>query len=231
MTTHENNVNPVWESDIYSQGKHLSRYPYDSVVSFVYRFRPQDQQISATKIMEVGCGAGNNLWFAAREGFQVAGIDGSASAIEFAKKRFASDGLEGDLRTGDFTNLPWTDCVFDLAVDRAALTCVPLEVAQRAVAEIYRSLRPGGHFFLNVYSDRSSGHRSGTLLPDGRITNISEGTLTGVGALCLYSLSDINKLLVGDWETVQITHLDIDDISSPKILRHSEWRVIVKKTL
>ena len=30
-----------WETDIYSQQKHLNRYPYDSVVTFVYRNAPR----------------------------------------------------------------------------------------------------------------------------------------------------------------------------------------------
>ena len=48
------------------------------------------------------CEAGNNLWFAAREGFRGAGTDGSPSAIEYASKRLADEGLTGDLHAGDF---------------------------------------------------------------------------------------------------------------------------------
>ena len=101
--------NPIWEKEIYGQGRQLGRYPYDAVVSFVFRYAPRDRERSAVRILEIGCGAGNNLWFAAREGFSVTGIDGSATAIDYARKRFAEEGLSGDLRVGDFTALPFED--------------------------------------------------------------------------------------------------------------------------
>jgi len=96
------NPDPIWESEIYSQGHHLNRYPFDAVVSFLFRYRPRDKPREQTDVLEIGCGAGNNLWFAAREGFRVAGIDGSESAISFAQKRFESEKLSGDLRVGNF---------------------------------------------------------------------------------------------------------------------------------
>src|SRR3954451_16714670 len=89
-----------WE-ERYQRGAALVRYPYDFVVQFVNRY-PPDKPREETLVLEVGCGAGNNLWFAAREGFQVAGIDGSAAAIAYARRRFEQDGLTGDLLVGDF---------------------------------------------------------------------------------------------------------------------------------
>ena len=105
---------PVWEEK-YSQG-HSERYPWDHVVSFVFRNYPRHKLRKDVKILEVGCGTGSNLWFAAREGFQVAGIDASPSAIAYAQQRFAADGLTGDLRQGDFTELPHESNSFDLAL-------------------------------------------------------------------------------------------------------------------
>src|SRR5262245_53509995 len=117
---------PIWEDAIYGQGQKISRYPFDIVVTFVYRNYPRHKPRHDVRILEVGCGSGNNLWFAAREGFQVAGIDGSSSAIAYAQKRFAEEGLTGDLRVGDFTQLPFESDSFDLAIDRGSLTCCGL---------------------------------------------------------------------------------------------------------
>ena len=47
-----------------------SFYPFDNVVTFLFRNYPKDKQ-SEINILEVGCGGGNNLRFAAREGFNV----------------------------------------------------------------------------------------------------------------------------------------------------------------
>jgi len=61
---------PHWEQQIYGQGAHLNLYPFDVVVTFVFRNAPRDRPRSEVRIVEIGCGAGNNLWFAAREGFR-----------------------------------------------------------------------------------------------------------------------------------------------------------------
>ena len=72
----------IWERLYQAGGRHRNRYPFDSVVQFVFRHRPKDVPVNEVRILEVGCGAGNNLWFAALEGFQVTGIDASETAID-----------------------------------------------------------------------------------------------------------------------------------------------------
>lgn len=127
-----------WESR-YAAGSALNRYPFDQVVSFMFRHgKPGD------RVLEIGCGAGNNVWFLAREGFVAAGIDISPSAIAAAEARLAADGLEADLRVGDFHQLPWPDDDFDFVVDRSALVCSNEQ--KRALVEIARVLRPHGRF-------------------------------------------------------------------------------------
>ena len=151
---------PIWDQ-IYQAGRHANRYPWDAVVSFVFHHRPHHKAPADISIVEIGCGTASNLWFAAREGFRVSGIDASESAITVAKQRFMADGLHAELRVGNFSALPFDAAGFDLAIDRAALTCVGDSVARAAVAELYRVLRPGGVAFCNVYSDR---HTSGSTL-------------------------------------------------------------------
>jgi 2-polyprenyl-3-methyl-5-hydroxy-6-metoxy-1,4-benzoquinol methylase len=124
---------PVWEQEVYGRGRQLNRYPYHAVVSFVFRSFGNVADRSSVRLLELGCGAGNNLWFAAREGFDVAGIDGSVTAIGFAKERFAQDELRGDLRVGCFSALPWEDDSFDAVIDRGALTCVRRSVIENAL--------------------------------------------------------------------------------------------------
>ena len=123
------------------------------------------------------------MWFAAREGFCVAGINGSESAIRFARRRFKLEGLSADLRVGDFTNLPFAEDSFDLVIDRGSLTCVGASARRRAVAEVRRVMVPGGKFLFNPYSDRHTSARSGRPGQDGRTVDIMAGTLTDVGAI------------------------------------------------
>jgi SAM-dependent methyltransferase len=173
---------PIWEEK-YAAG-HVQNYPWDIVVSFVFRNVP-DRPRSEIKILEVGFGSAPNLWFASREGFKVAGVEQSPSAVDFAVERFNREGLSGDLRVGDFTRLPFDNDSFDLAIDRGSLVCVGAEAQKQAVAEVHRCLRPGGRFLHNAYADSHSSMHAGELGEDGLIHNITGGTLVGVGQLTL----------------------------------------------
>ena len=223
-------VNPVWERELYGKGQHLNRYPFDAVVTFVYRNYPREKPRHETRILEIGCGAGNNLWFAAREGFQVAGIDGSPTAIEYAQRRFAEEGLKGEFQTGDFTTLPFGDDTFDLAVDRGSIVCCPRTAGRRAVCEVRRVLREGGRFFFNPYSTRHSSFTLSEPGADGLRVNIRGGSLTGVGPLCFYDKDDVLGTLCSGWKVHALDHLENTSHASVEALIHAEWRVIAEKT-
>jgi SAM-dependent methyltransferase len=194
-----------WEKDVYSIGRQLNRYPFDAVVAFVWRYRPP-KPVAETRLLELGCGAGNNLWFAAREGFAVAGIDISQTAIDYARRRFAEDGLVGDFRVGEFTSLPFDDESFDLAIDRGAITCVSLEQGRRAVSEIWRVLKPGGRFFFNPFSDRhTAGHDAPLVYHYGR--------------------HDLDTA-ISDFELLRRDHVTIEADDG---LTQAEWRVVCER--
>jgi SAM-dependent methyltransferase len=219
----------IWEGEIYSRGRSLNRYPYDIVVNFVFRHAPRERPRSDIRIMEVGCGAGNNLLFAAQEGFQVAGIDGSETAIQYARRRFDEHALAADLRVGDFVHLPFDDHCFDLAIDRGALVCVGRHAARRAIDEIWRVLRPGGRFLFNPYSQAHTSAASGISAGDGLIIDIQAGTLIGCGQLCFYERHDVEAVLNGGWRILQFEHMVAQDLLAEGKGVHAEWRIIVEK--
>jgi SAM-dependent methyltransferase len=221
---------PVWEREIYGEGRHLNRWPFDIVVSFVFRHFPRDKPRGQVRILEIGCGSGNNLWFAAREGFAVAGIDGSPTAVEYARRRFHEEGLTADLRVGDFTQLPFRDDSFDLAIDRGAITCCGRTAAARAVAEVRRVLMPRGKFLFNPYSEHHTSHRTGRGGPDGVTVAIAGGTLTGVGQICFWNRSQVESLFADGWKLLSLEHLEINQLLPAAGDVHAEWRGIAQKT-
>jgi SAM-dependent methyltransferase len=221
-------VGHTWEG-IYSEGRALNRYPFDSVVQFIYRNYSRAKPRAETKILEIGCGAGNNLWFAAREGFTVFGIDGSPSAIEYARKRFADEGLGGDFRIVDFVKLPFKDNTFDFVIDRAALTCSTTSDAAKTIAEVKRVLLPGGKFFFNPYSDHHSSHVSGITGPDGLTVDISGGTLTGIGPVRFYGKREILGMFGAGWKVTGLRHVEFMDELTPPYDCHAEWILTAEK--
>ena len=112
-----------WEN-IYEKGQQINRYPYGELVSVFFnslKYLPASKNLSETKVLEVGCGAGNNLWFFAENDFRVFGIDGSKEAVKIAKEYLKHRGVEGNISHGFFDNLPYEDNSMDIIIDRESL--------------------------------------------------------------------------------------------------------------
>lgn len=227
MTADETGFDPVWEAT-YAAG-FSQRWPWDSVVSFVFRNAPRDRARAEVSIVEIGFGSGSNLWFAAREGFSVAGIDGSATAVASAEARLAADGLVGDLRVGDFTRpLPFADGAFDLAIDRAALTYAGFGPVRRAIGEIHRILRPGGAFLFTPYSVEHPAAALGRPIGDGLVTDIASTGLAGLGATSFWNEDDVRGALGEGWRLNSLSLLKATDFADPSQSR-GEWYAVARR--
>ncbi len=219
---------PAW-NERYKSGL-IPRAPYDFVASFIYRHAPKGVPRSIVKVLEVGCGGGNNLWFAALEGFSVAGIDGSAIAIEAAHKRLDEFDLKGDLRVGDFTSLPFDEDAFDMVIDRGALTCCGTKSIMKAIGEVHRVLHKGGAFLFNPIADTDSSYRAGQPGDDDVMVNIQAGDYTNVGQIRFVSRRDIDMFLPGAvWEAERIERVEITDMKNPLGKIIASWRVEARK--
>ena len=196
---------PIWEQ-IYGEGRQLAKYPYSSIVSLLFsQSKPMKDDGTPTKLLEVGCGAGNNLWFAAREGYATTGLDASEHAINYARQRFADDGLDGKFDVGDFTQLPYGDNEFDIAIERGALSQTPKPAAREAISEVARVLHAGALFYAEIYSDR--GTSRGTEAEGGVLVDI-EGPFAGIGQMAFYSQNEIESLFAGQMEIVALSHTE-----------------------
>jgi ubiquinone/menaquinone biosynthesis C-methylase UbiE len=120
------------------------RYPCEAMIRFLaaHYFHRTDR--SEIKILEVGCGAGANLWVIAREGFDAYGIDYAPSAIPLCHEMLGSYGTKATLAVGDMRELPYEDEFFDAVVDIVSLTALDIEGHTRALKEIHRCVKPGG---------------------------------------------------------------------------------------
>jgi SAM-dependent methyltransferase len=216
----------IWD-DIYARGEQLNRWPWDQCVSFVFRNAPKCKPRAETRILEVGCGTASNLWFAAREGWQVAGIDFAPEAIAHAERRFRDEGLTGDFRVGLLSDLPWTDQAFDLVIDRGGITCVGSEEGRAAIAEARRVLVPGGRIFFNPKSARDSSAIPANLGPDG-LTRIAGGHLAGYGLLRFYHGPEIRRLFAEaeGWKLLSLDHVTEEHQDGSV---HAEWRAVAER--
>src|SRR3989338_2282999 len=137
----------VWER-IFSD-REWGCYPEIPVVRFIANnfYNLTHKNRSKIKILDLGCGIGAHTWYLAREGFRVYGIDGSKTAIKFAKKRLAQEGLRAELMVGDIVCLPYGDNFFDAVIDSAAIQHNHLQGIKKIIKEAYRVLKPNGKLF------------------------------------------------------------------------------------
>ncbi len=219
---------PIWD-EIYENG-HTQKAPWDGIVSFVFRHRPRDRDFSQIKLLEVGCGTASNLRFFAKEKFQVWGVEGSAKAVETAKRFFEEDGVSGNIAVGDFTKLEFPDAMFDMAIDRGALCCAGLSDQRKAIGEIHRTLRTGGKFIFTPYAKTHTSYLSGEHVEDGLTVNITGGTLAHTGQLCFLAEEDIRALLpANQWRILSLEYQTSQNLLEKPENIHAGWRVIVEK--
>jgi ubiquinone/menaquinone biosynthesis C-methylase UbiE len=173
----------IWEQ-IFSS-REWGKYPPEHVVRFVARTFYRVPERSAVRLLEIGCGPGANVWFMAREGFSVSGIDCSQTAINKANDRLVREGLAADLRVGDNAALPWPDNTFDGALENVSLCCNGSTAVHAALSEVRRVLKPAAPFQASFFTTRTWGYGTGTLVePDG-FQDMTEGPLATTG-FCLF---------------------------------------------
>lgn len=187
-------IDNVWHH-IFSS-RDWARYPSEDIIRFFARHFYQVPNRQAVQILEVGCGPGPNMWYLAREGFTVYGIDFAPKAIELAQKRLDNEcaGWKGQLIVGDMMSLPFQNESFDAVVDSEAIYCNNLERSKKIYDEVYRVLKPKGRFFIRTFSDETYGSQTGSSL-DERTRVVSEGPLKDHGPARFMKRSDFESLL------------------------------------
>lgn len=188
-----------WEEDIYARGRQINRYPFDPVVAFVLSRFGGVPDRSRVRFLEIGCGAGNNVWFLANEGFAVTGVDGSSSALEHAWTRLGDLAGTVELRVGDITRLDLTDGSHDGAIDRGALTHNRREDARRGLFEVARVLKPGGLLFSQMFSSADSGRRHGHAHGDGSYDHFTGGYFEGLPLTLFLDSADVDELFTEEF--------------------------------
>ncbi len=95
-----------------------------------------------TRVLDVGCGAGQVALIAARAGARVTGCDIATNWLEKARTRAAAEGLSVTFEEGDAESLPYANGQFDAVVSLVGAMFAPRPAL--VAAELTRVCRPGG---------------------------------------------------------------------------------------
>jgi ubiquinone/menaquinone biosynthesis C-methylase UbiE len=99
-------------------------------------------------VLDVGCGAGSNVLWLARKGYEAHGVDLSPGAIRAAGERASEAGLTVDLRVGDALALDFPAARFDALVDHGCFHTLPMARRADYAKEVARVLGPEGRYLL-----------------------------------------------------------------------------------
>jgi ubiquinone/menaquinone biosynthesis C-methylase UbiE len=128
-------------------------------------------------VLEIGVGMGSDhLEWAKHSPRSLTGVDLTPRAIEHTRARLDAYGLASKLECADAECLPFPDESFDLVYSWGVLHHSP--DTPRAVAEVYRVLRPGGIARVMIY------HRWSIT---GYLLWLRYGTLKGLGLSDVYA--------------------------------------------
>jgi SAM-dependent methyltransferase len=119
--------------------------------------RLADQGRLAGRVLDCGCGTGENALLAASRGAAVIGIDVAPTAIARARAKAADRGLTARFEVADALDLGSLAVEADTVIDSGVFHVFDDDDRARYVASLAAVLRPGGTCYLMCFSDRQPG--------------------------------------------------------------------------
>lgn len=106
-------------------------------------------------ILDLGCGVGRWTVWLAQQGFQPAGSDFAANAIDYARSWVEDEGLDIEFVCAPLTEVAFPGRRFDAVVAALVLDLVSTEECVAGLEVVRASLTPGGRLFA-VFNPVSS---------------------------------------------------------------------------
>lgn len=121
--------------------------------------RPQPAFVAAAeaitgRVLDAGCGTGENALYFASLGREVTGIDIVEQAIASARKKAGQRDLSVEFRVQDATRLEDLGETFDSVLDCGLFHTFSDDLRERYVAQLAKAVQPGGRVFLACFSDK-----------------------------------------------------------------------------
>lgn len=117
------------------------------------------------RVIDIGCGTGENALYLAEKGYSVWGIDRVDAAIEEARKKMKERGLSAVFLTGDALELANLGECFETVVDFGLFHTLSDEDRLRMESTLSRVMNSGGLYHMVCFSEYVPGERG-----PGRVT-------------------------------------------------------------
>jgi ubiquinone/menaquinone biosynthesis C-methylase UbiE len=202
-------------------------YPHEEIIRFFARYiskriginqyQVRHSLTDTAKVLDVGCGIGRHLVFAAKTGVDIYGIDLSSQAIATAKDWLIQEGIslgKQQLVQGSITVMPWQDNYFDFAFSHGVFDSMYVEIAREGIVELARVMKPNALFYCDlIFGD------AGDVLVE---TQHELGTVQSY-----YTQARIDQLIAGCFSIKEMVLIQREDILSGQI--GSRWHLILER--
>ncbi len=168
------------------------RWPAEEVVRTVARTGR-----SGLRVLEVGCGAGAQLWYLAHDGHHPVGLDFAPAALAQAGVRLTEESMSVPLVRADVLRLPVAPAAFDLVVDVECFAHLDGEGAGAAWQDAARVLAPEGLLLSIGFTAATTGAESGVRRGPHTMHDLTEGPLAGLGTVTFLDEPRTESLAAG----------------------------------
>ena len=119
--------------------------------------RLADQGLLRGRLLDAGCGTGENTMMAAVHGADALGVDVAPAAVAKARGKAAERGSTARFEVADVLDLGGLGQTFDTVVDSGVFHVFDDGDRARYVASLASVMRPGATCYLMCFSDRQPG--------------------------------------------------------------------------
>lgn len=109
------------------------------------------------RLLDSGCGTGEQTLLAAQHGADALGVDIAPRAIEQARAKAAERGVAARFEVADVLHLGELGQTFDTIIDCGVFHTFDDDGRARYVTSLAEVLQPGGHCYLMCFSERQPG--------------------------------------------------------------------------
>lgn len=106
------------------------------------------------RILDLGCGGGDQAKVFARKGYDVVGMDIAPSLIEFARRQFKKERLKGKFLVGDMRKIKYREEFDACLLLSGTFGFFGDDEDQKLLSSIHRALKVGAKAFIMFLSPR-----------------------------------------------------------------------------
>ncbi|MGA3676562.1 class I SAM-dependent methyltransferase [Lysinibacillus agricola] len=125
--------------------------PDENLVSYL-----EKKMIQPSKVLELGCGAGRNAIYLAKQGCSVVGVDVSDRALQLAQERVDEANINVELIGSNIFELDLQEESFDFIYDSGCFHHIAPHRRVTYIELIHTLLKPNGYFALCSFEEQGA---------------------------------------------------------------------------